>query len=50
MAGESDFGRFLQNEAWNNVEYSTIVVKFSLMRPLREAEKNFLDVKSKIRS
>ena len=34
MAGESDFGRFLQNEACDNVEYSTIYVKFALMRPL----------------
>ena len=50
MAGESDFGRFLQNEACDNVEYSIIYVKFALMRRLRGPKKNFLDVKSKIRS
>ena len=49
-AGESDFGQISQNEAWSNVEYSVTCVKICLMGPLREVEKNFLDVKSKIRS
>ncbi len=41
MAGESDFGRFLQNEAWDDAEYSTVDVKFVLMRPLRGVENFF---------
>ena len=49
-AGESDFGQISKNEAWSNVEYSVTCVKICLMRSLRGSQKNFLDVKSKIRS
>ena len=44
-AGESDVCQISQNEACSNVEYSVTSVKICLMRPLRESQKNFRDVK-----
>ena len=41
--------RNLENEACLSVTYSMKVVKICLARPLRESQKNFLDVKLKIR-